>query len=122
MKREDFLKPQELKSKEVTIRDFGTFTVNELSDSADMQFQMWLRPDGKLDKSRVPIRDYKLAQLCISNGDGKPLLEDDDLEVLMSYPPRIKKVILYEVQLINDWIDPVEDDNEENPLPGKSDS
>ena len=115
MSREQLLTPIPLKQKTVTISG-GDVTIRQLSHSEAAKWDMWQRPNGKLDEERKLNRDLKLITMCVIDSDGQLILTEDDIPALSAQPSDFTSELSYQVMLINGFLVEVED------LAGKSDS
>lgn len=105
LNRDQLLKPIPLKTETVEIKDWGTFKIKQLSQSAQAKYHAWTMPKGKECPVRSSQRHLKMIVLCVVSEDGKPLLTDDDIDQLASQPATVIDDLIKEVLTINGWLD-----------------
>lgn len=102
MNREQFLKPMELTTKEVSFNG-STVMIRKLNKSELCQYQKWLRPKGELNESRYAERDFKLIMMSLSDESGSQLLKDDDWDALKELPGAEMDELAYEIMVLNGY-------------------
>lgn len=113
--RDEILKPIPLKTKTVEIKGWGTFSIKQMSNSAQAKYHQWIMPKGKECPVRAEQRNLKMIVMAVVSEDGKPLLTDDDIEALSTQPASVIQDLMTEVLRINGLLD----DDEADDLLGK---
>ena len=125
LSRETLTRP--VKTVEVKIGGGLVARIRELSRSARMNYDQWLRPkDGEIDPKREPVRDLKLCCLCLVDENDELLMDFDDdefegfVESLQDAAAGPWAEVALEVLRVNGYI--ADDDDDGNELLEKSDS
>jgi len=106
------------KTVEVEITGLGVARIRELSRSSRQDLDLWLRPDGKLDKARESAMDLKLVSLCLENDEGELMFDCSTDEAFTEFESQVESaaagpwsLLIHEVMKANGFItDEVEDD------------
>ena len=88
MNKADFFAAVATQQTDVEVPGFGTIRLVQMTDlDRYKNYELWLRPDDKLDQDRLGQATYKLVTLCAHtvNEDGTTgdqLFDEDDIDNL----------------------------------------